>query len=161
MLTRTPRLIDIRTLQYIRERWRSILLWPPKQKNYNTKVVWNSVPRLLTKENFKRQTVCDKFNKIWSNCFQTKLKVTSNKTRNGFIRRLRTSWLLLAHGGQRQGWLWRNDRFKRTPKTWGKVALTLVRVTIQPWPSNPISPLSTLYSLFQLCTSNQWRLLVK
>jgi hypothetical protein len=44
------------------------------------KVVRNSVVKLLVKGNFKRQTVCDEFDKIWANHFQTKLKVTPNET---------------------------------------------------------------------------------
>jgi hypothetical protein len=52
------------------------------KKTYNRKVVWNSVARLLTKVNFKRWTVCDEFDKLWSNLFQTKLKVKPNQTRN-------------------------------------------------------------------------------
>jgi hypothetical protein len=38
---------------------------------------------LLAKGNFKRWLVCDEFDKIWSNQFQTKLKLTPNETRNG------------------------------------------------------------------------------
>jgi hypothetical protein len=52
-------------------------------KTYNTKVVWNSVVKLLAKENFKRRLVCDEFDKIWSNRFQTKLNLTL-QTRNGW-----------------------------------------------------------------------------
>jgi hypothetical protein len=44
------------------------------------KVVWNSVVKLLAKENFKRQLMCKEFDKIQSNLFQTKLKLTTNKT---------------------------------------------------------------------------------
>jgi hypothetical protein len=55
-----------------------------KTKTYNTKVVWNSVVRLLAKGNFKRRLVCDEFDKIRSNRFQTNLKLTPNKTRNGW-----------------------------------------------------------------------------
>jgi hypothetical protein len=51
-------------------------------KTYNTKVVWNSVVKLPAKGNFKRRLVCDEFDKIWSNQFQTKLKLTPNETRN-------------------------------------------------------------------------------
>jgi hypothetical protein len=51
-------------------------------KTYNMKVVWNSVVKLLAKGNFKRRTMCDEFDKIWSNRFQIKLKVTPNETRN-------------------------------------------------------------------------------
>jgi hypothetical protein len=47
------------------------------------KVVWNSVVKLLAKGNFERWTMCDKFDKIWSNQFETKLKVTPNETQNG------------------------------------------------------------------------------
>jgi hypothetical protein len=53
-------------------------------KTFNTKVVWNSVVKLLAKENFKRRLVCDEFDKIWLNRFQTKLKLTPNETRNGW-----------------------------------------------------------------------------
>jgi hypothetical protein len=53
-------------------------------KTYNTKVVWNSVVKLLAKGNFKRRLVCDKFDKIRSNRFQIKLKLTPNETRNGW-----------------------------------------------------------------------------
>jgi hypothetical protein len=53
-------------------------------KTYNTKVVWNSVVKLLAKENFNRRLVCDEFDKIQSNRFQTKLKLTPNETRNGW-----------------------------------------------------------------------------
>jgi hypothetical protein len=35
-----------------------------KTKTYNTKVVWNSVVKLLVKGNFKRRLVCDEFDKI-------------------------------------------------------------------------------------------------
>jgi hypothetical protein len=68
----------------IQERCRLYFLWSSKQKTYNTKVVWNSVVKLLGKENFKRRLVCDEFDKIWSNRFQTKLKLTPNETRNGW-----------------------------------------------------------------------------
>jgi hypothetical protein len=34
------------------------------KKTYNTKVVWNSVVKLLAIENFKRRLMCDKFDKI-------------------------------------------------------------------------------------------------
>jgi hypothetical protein len=53
-------------------------------KTYNTKVVWKSVVKLLAKGNFNRRLVCDEFDKIRSNRFQTKLKLTQNKTRNGW-----------------------------------------------------------------------------
>jgi hypothetical protein len=52
-------------------------------KNYNKKVVWNSVVKLLAKGNFKRRLMCDEFDKIQSNRLQTKLKLTPNETRNG------------------------------------------------------------------------------
>jgi hypothetical protein len=83
MLTRTSRQIGICTFQYRRE-MKTNFSMTIEQKTYNTKVVWNSVARLLPKGNFKRRTVCDKFDKNWSNRFQTKLKVTPNKTRNGY-----------------------------------------------------------------------------
>jgi hypothetical protein len=67
----------------IQERYISCFLWSSKQKTYNTKVVWNSVVKLLVKENFKQRLECDKFDKIWLNRFQTKLKLTPNETRNG------------------------------------------------------------------------------
>jgi hypothetical protein len=67
----------------IQERCRPCFIWSLKQKTYNMKVVWNCVMKLLTKEKFKRLLVCYKFDKIWSNRFQMKLKITSNKTRNG------------------------------------------------------------------------------
>jgi hypothetical protein len=54
-----------------------------KIKTYNMKVVWNRVVKLLAKGNFKRRLMCDEFDKIWSNQFQTKLKLTPNETRNG------------------------------------------------------------------------------
>jgi hypothetical protein len=54
------------------------------KKTYKTKVVWNSVVKLLAKGNFKWRLVCDEFDKIRSNQFQTKLKLTPNKTRNGW-----------------------------------------------------------------------------
>jgi hypothetical protein len=38
--------------------------------------------KLLAKENFKRRLMWDKFDKIWSNRFQTKLKLTPNETQN-------------------------------------------------------------------------------
>jgi hypothetical protein len=53
------------------------------EKTYNMKVVWNSVVKLLAKGNFKRRLVCYEFDKIWSNRFQTKLKLTPNETQNG------------------------------------------------------------------------------
>jgi hypothetical protein len=53
-------------------------------KTYNTKVVWNSVVKLLAKGNFKRRLMCDEFDKIRSNQFQMKLKLTPNETRNGW-----------------------------------------------------------------------------
>jgi hypothetical protein len=53
-------------------------------KTYNTKVVWNNMVKLLAKRNFKWRLVCDEFDKIWSNRFQTKLKFTPNETRNGW-----------------------------------------------------------------------------
>jgi hypothetical protein len=60
-------------------------------KTYNTKVVWNSVVKLLVKGNFKRWLVCNEFDKIRSNQFQTKLKLTPNETRNGW-----SEWILLV-----------------------------------------------------------------
>jgi hypothetical protein len=48
-----------------------------------TTFVWNSAVKLLVIGNFKRPIVCDEFDKIWSNRFQTKLKVSPNETRNG------------------------------------------------------------------------------
>jgi hypothetical protein len=59
-------------------------------KTYNMKVVWNSVVKLLAKGSFNRRLVCNKFHKIWSNRFQTKLKLIPNKTRNGW-----SEWILL------------------------------------------------------------------
>jgi hypothetical protein len=53
-------------------------------KTYNTKVVWNSVVKLLAKGNFKWRLMCDEFDKIRSNQFQTKLKLTPNETQNGW-----------------------------------------------------------------------------
>jgi hypothetical protein len=53
-------------------------------KTYNTKVVWNSVVKLLAKGNFKRRLVCDEIDKIRSNRLQMKLKLTPNETRNGW-----------------------------------------------------------------------------
>jgi hypothetical protein len=67
----------------IQERYIPCFLWLSKQKTDNTKVVWNSVVKLLAKGKFKRQLVCDEFNKIWSNRFQIKLKLTPNETQNG------------------------------------------------------------------------------
>jgi hypothetical protein len=51
-------------------------------KTYNTKVVWNSVVKLLAKGNFNRRLVWDEFDKIRLNRFQTKLKLTPTETRN-------------------------------------------------------------------------------
>jgi hypothetical protein len=68
-------------LQYTRE-MQTIFSMIIKTKTYNTKVVWNSVVKLLAKGNFKRRLVCDKFDKIQSNQFQTKFKLTPNETRN-------------------------------------------------------------------------------
>jgi hypothetical protein len=72
-------------LQYIRE-MQTIFSMIIETKTYNTKVVWNSVVKLLAKGNFKRRLVCDEFDKIWSNWFQTKLKLTPNETRNGWSK---------------------------------------------------------------------------
>jgi hypothetical protein len=69
----------------IQERCRPYFLWLSKQKTYNMKVVWNSMVKLLSKENSKRRLVCDEFDQIWSNWFQTKLKLTPNETRNGWL----------------------------------------------------------------------------
>jgi hypothetical protein len=59
-----------------------------KPKTYNTKVVWNSVVKLLDKENFKWRLMCDKFEKNQSNRFQTKLSLHQTKLetdgQNGF-----------------------------------------------------------------------------
>jgi hypothetical protein len=55
-----------------------------KTKTYNTKVVWNNVVKLLAKGNINRQPMYDEFDKIWSNWFQTKLKLTPNETQNGW-----------------------------------------------------------------------------
>jgi hypothetical protein len=60
-------------------------------RTYNTKVVWNIMVKLLAKENFNRRLMCDEFDKIWSNQFQTKLKLTANETRNGW-----SEWILLV-----------------------------------------------------------------
>jgi hypothetical protein len=70
-------------LQYTRE-MQTIFSMIIEIKTYNTKVVWNSVVKLLAKGNFKRRLVCDEFDKIRSNRFQTKLKLTPNETRNGW-----------------------------------------------------------------------------
>jgi hypothetical protein len=52
-----------------------------KIKTYNTKIVWNSVVKLLAKENFKRWLVCDEFDTIRSNRFQTKAYTKRNSKR--------------------------------------------------------------------------------
>jgi hypothetical protein len=70
-------------LQYTRE-MQTIFSMIIKTKTYNIKVVWNSVVKLLANENFNRRLVCDEFDKIRSNQFQTKLKLTPNETRNGW-----------------------------------------------------------------------------
>jgi hypothetical protein len=70
----------IRTqLQYTRK-MQTIFSMIIETKTYNTEVVWNSVVKLLAKGNFKRRLVCDEFDKIRSNWFQTKLKLTPNET---------------------------------------------------------------------------------
>jgi hypothetical protein len=63
------------------------------------KVVWNYVVKLLAKENFKRRLVCDNFDKIRSNWFQTKLKLTPNKTRNGWSEWIPLIEVHLLHVG--------------------------------------------------------------
>jgi hypothetical protein len=81
----------IRTpLQYTRE-METIFSMIIETKTYNTKVVWNSMVKLLAKGNFNRRLMCDEFDKIWSNRFQTKLKLTPNKTRNGW-----SEWISLV-----------------------------------------------------------------
>jgi hypothetical protein len=77
-------------LEYTRE-IQTIFSMIIKTKTYNMKVVWNSVVKLLGKGNFKRRLVCDEFDKIRSNRFQTKLKLTPNKTRNGW-----SEWISLV-----------------------------------------------------------------
>jgi hypothetical protein len=56
------------TLQYIREMHINLSMIT-ETKNYNTRVVWNGAMKLLAKGNFKRRTVCDEFDKIWSEHF--------------------------------------------------------------------------------------------
>jgi hypothetical protein len=68
-------------------------------KTYNTKVVWNSVVKLLAQGNFKRRLLCDEFDKIRSNRFQTKLKLTPNKTRNGWSKWIPLVEVHLFHVG--------------------------------------------------------------
>jgi hypothetical protein len=83
--------IHIRTpLQYTRE-MQTIFSMIIKIKTYNMKVVWNSVMKLLAKRNFNRRLMYDKFDKIRSNRFQTKLKLTPNEIRNGW-----SEWILLV-----------------------------------------------------------------
>jgi hypothetical protein len=75
MLTRT-------LLHYTGEMETNFPMTTERKKTYNAKVVWSSVVRLHAKGNFKWRTACDEF-KIWLNHFQTQLKVTPNKTRDG------------------------------------------------------------------------------
>ena len=42
----------------------SIHICSPKRKNYNTEVVENGKINLIVKENFKRSTECEEFDKI-------------------------------------------------------------------------------------------------
>jgi hypothetical protein len=60
-------------------------------KTYNTKVMWNSVVKLLAKKKINRRLVCNEFDKIRSNWFQTKLKLTLNETQNGW-----SEWISLV-----------------------------------------------------------------
>jgi hypothetical protein len=69
-------------------------------KTYNIKVVWNRVVKLLAKGNFKRRLMCDEFDKIWLNQFQTKLKLTSNETRNGLSEWIHLVEVHLFYVGQ-------------------------------------------------------------
>jgi GTP-binding protein EngB required for normal cell division len=69
------------------------------KKTYNTEVVWNSVVKLLVKGNFKQRVVCGKFDKIRSNRFQTKLKLTLNETQNGWSERIHLVEVHLFHVG--------------------------------------------------------------
>jgi hypothetical protein len=81
----------------------------------------------------------------------------SSRHLHGHSRSCRCS-ALLAHGGQRRGWLWGNDRFERILRAGTKDTLTHMQATTQPRPNNPINAISALQDLVCLHAATNYAL---